>query len=75
LQTNHCASSQENKTENEIDALHQQVFTKKHRGKETLFVKCIIQKKDIQLKLENFGNKHLYNQCDRIAQFSDPKIH
>jgi len=37
---------------NEIDALRKKVFIKKTRGKETLFVKCIVREKDIQLKPE-----------------------
>ena len=39
-------------SDDEIDALRQQVFTKVHRGKETPFVKCIVRGKDIQLKPE-----------------------
>ena len=36
----------------EIEDLQRRIFTKKYRGKETPFVKCIIRDKDIQLKPE-----------------------
>ena len=39
-------------SDNEIQALKEQVFTKTIRGKETQFVNCIIRDKDIQLKPE-----------------------
>ena len=38
--------------EAEIDALREKVFTKKTRGQETPFVKCIVRNKDIRLKPE-----------------------
>jgi len=37
---------------NEIKVLQNVLFTKEVRGKETLFVNCIMREKDIQLKLE-----------------------
>ena len=39
-------------TEDEINKLRKDVFTKTVRGKETPFIKCIIRDKDIQLKPE-----------------------
>ena len=39
-------------TEDEIDALRAKVFIKKHRGKDTPFIKCIKREKEIQLKPE-----------------------
>ena len=39
-------------SEEEIELLKDQIFTKTTRGKETAFVKCIIRDKDIQLKPE-----------------------
>ena len=36
----------------EIEALRKEIFTKTTRGKETLYIKCIVRDKDIQLKPE-----------------------
>ena len=37
---------------NEIEALREKIFTKTAKGKETLFVKCTVRNKDVQLKPE-----------------------
>jgi len=58
-------------SDDEIDALRQQVFTKVHRGKETPFVKCIVRGKDIQLKPEEIV-RQLY-AARLINEYDYPK--
>ena len=55
----------------EIECLRKQVFTKMTRGKETLFVKCIVRKKDIQLKPEEIV-RQLY-AARLINEYGYPK--
>ena len=55
----------------EINALQEKVFTKKTRGKETPFVKCIVRDKDIQLKPEEIV-RQLY-AARLIKQYGYPK--
>jgi len=56
---------------NEIDALRKKVFIKKTRGKETLFVKCIVRGRDIQLKPEEIV-RQLYAER-LIKKYGYPK--
>lgn len=55
----------------EIEALREKVFTKKTRGKETTFVRCIVRNKDIQLKPEEIV-RQLYT-ARLIDQYGYPK--
>ncbi len=58
-------------TVKEIDVLRKKVFTKKVRGKETAFVKCIIRDKDIQLKPEEIVRQLYANRL--MEQYGYPK--
>ena len=58
-------------TDDEIDVLREKVFTKKTRGKETPFVKCIVRDKDIQLKPEEIV-RQLY-AARLIKKYGYPK--
>ena len=55
----------------EVEELRKRIFTKRHRGKETPFVKCIIRGKDIQLKPEEVI-RQLYT-ARLIANYGYPK--
>jgi len=58
-------------TNNEVEALRKNVFTKTVRGKETPFVSCIVRDKDIQLKPEEIV-RQLY-AARLINQYDYPK--
>lgn len=58
-------------TADEISNLHERIFTKEGRGKETPFVKCIIRDKEIQLKPEEIV-RQLYAER-LIQQYGYPK--
>lgn len=55
----------------EIEALHEKVFTKETRGKETVYIKCVVRNKDIQLKPEEVV-RQLY-AIRLIEQYGYPK--
>lgn len=55
----------------EIECLQKKVFTKKYRGKETPFLKCIVRDKDIQLKPEEIV-RQLY-AAQLIKDYGYPK--
>ena len=57
--------------ENEIDALRDKVFIKRHRGKETPFINCVVRDRKIQLKPEEVV-RQLY-AAKLIDEYGYPK--